>query len=121
VGESLAGLFVLETFFQEPGLFDTYIALSPSLWWNDQALVRAAGERLKTQARADGTLYFATTGDDGMADVCKELAEALRANAQPGLTWHYEPRPDLLHSNIYRAASPGVFRKLFPSANKTAR
>jgi len=37
VGESLAGLFVLETFFDEPQLFDTHIALSPSLWWNDQA------------------------------------------------------------------------------------
>jgi len=121
VGESLAGLFVLDTFFQEPGLFDTYIALSPSLWWNDRALVRAAGERLKTQARANGTLYFATTGDDGMADTAKELSEALRANAHPGLTWHYEPRPDLLHSNIYRAASPGVFRKLFPPASKAAR
>jgi hypothetical protein len=116
IGESLAGLFVLETFFEEPGLFDTYIAFSPSLWWNDRALVRAAVERLKAQARSNVTLYFATTGDDGMADVGKELAEALRANAQPGLTLHYEPRPDLLHSTIYRAASPGVLRKLFPPA-----
>ncbi|MBK7769478.1 MAG: hypothetical protein IPI48_02800 [bacterium] len=32
VGESAAGLFILETFFIEPTLFDTYIALSPSLW-----------------------------------------------------------------------------------------
>ena len=29
VGESLAGLFVVETFFLEPELFDTYIALDP--------------------------------------------------------------------------------------------
>ena len=36
VGESLAGLFVVETFLLEPGLFDTYIAFDPSLWWNDQ-------------------------------------------------------------------------------------
>jgi predicted alpha/beta superfamily hydrolase len=35
VGESLAGLFVVETFFLEPDLFDTYIAIDPSLWWND--------------------------------------------------------------------------------------
>jgi len=116
IGESLAGLFVLETFFEEPGLFNTYIALSPSLWWNDRALARAAAGRLKAQARSDVTLYFATTGDDGMAEVGKELAEALRVNAQPGLRWHYEPRPDLLHSTIYRAASPGVLRKLFPPA-----
>jgi hypothetical protein len=27
---------------------------------------------------------------------------------------YYEPRPDQQHSTIYRAASPGAFRKLFP-------
>jgi len=31
MGESLAGLFVVETFFVEPDLFDTYIAFDPSL------------------------------------------------------------------------------------------
>jgi hypothetical protein len=32
VGESLTGLFVVETFFTEPDLFDSYIAFDPSLW-----------------------------------------------------------------------------------------
>ena len=32
VGESLAGLFVVETLLREPDLFDTYIAIDPSLW-----------------------------------------------------------------------------------------
>jgi hypothetical protein len=114
VGESLAGLFVLETFFQEPRLFDIYIALSPSLWWNARALVRGAAERLRAQPRLTGTLYFATAGDDGNDDAGKALAAALRAAAPKGLTWYYEPRPDLKHSTIYRGASPGVFRKLFP-------
>jgi predicted alpha/beta superfamily hydrolase len=120
VGESLAGLFVLETFFQEPRLFDTYIALSPSLWWNAQALVRGAEERLRAEPRLTGTLYFATAGDDGLDDAVKTLTAALRAAAPKGLTWYYEPKPDLKHSTIYRAASPGVFRKLFPPARKTA-
>ena len=71
VGESLAGLFVLETFFQEPRLFDIYIALSPSLWWNAQALVRGAAERLRAQPRLTGTLYFATAGDDGNDDAAR--------------------------------------------------
>ena len=38
VGESLAGLFVVETLALEPDLFDTYIAIDPSLWWNDGML-----------------------------------------------------------------------------------
>ena len=61
-----------------------------------------------------GTLYFATAGDDGNDDAANALAAALRAAAPKALTWYYEPRPDLKHSTIYRGASPGVFRKLFP-------
>lgn len=34
IGESLAGLFVTETFLLEPDNFDFYIAFDPSLWWN---------------------------------------------------------------------------------------
>src|SRR3712207_5798003 len=49
VGESLAGLFVVETFFLEPDLFDTYVAIDPSLWWNDGELVSRAGERLRAR------------------------------------------------------------------------
>jgi predicted alpha/beta superfamily hydrolase len=44
VGESLAGLFVIETFLLEPDLFDTYIAFDPSLWWNNQKLVADSAE-----------------------------------------------------------------------------
>jgi predicted alpha/beta superfamily hydrolase len=120
VGESLAGLFVLETFFEEPQLFGTYIALSPTLWWNAQALVRGADARLRARPRLTGTLYLATAGDDDIGDAGKALAAALRAAAPKGLTWYYEPRSDLQHRTIYRAASPGVFRKLFPAAMKTA-
>ncbi|MDX2089755.1 MAG: alpha/beta hydrolase-fold protein [Kofleriaceae bacterium] len=39
IGESAAGLFVLETLLVEPSLFDAYIAVDPSVWWNQQALV----------------------------------------------------------------------------------
>ncbi|MEP7120734.1 MAG: alpha/beta hydrolase-fold protein [Byssovorax sp.] len=116
VGESLAGLFILETFFLEPRMFDVYIALSPSLWWNDKALLRGAAERLKAQPQLASTLYFATAGDDDIDDAGKGLSAILRANAPKGLVWYYEPRPDKLHSTIYLAASPVAFRKLYPPA-----
>jgi predicted alpha/beta superfamily hydrolase len=114
VGESLAGLFVVETFLQEPRLFDIYIALSPSLWWNAQALVRGAREQWTARSPAGRTLYLSVAGDDDRGDAVKAFAEVLRAAAPKDLTWFYEPRADLKHSTIYRGASPGVFRKLFP-------
>lgn len=49
VGESLAGLFVVETFLLEPELFETYIAIDPSLWWNNQKLVNGAAAQLRSR------------------------------------------------------------------------
>lgn len=119
IGESLAGLFIVETFFLQPKLFDTYIALSPSLWWNDKELVRKAGERLKARADLRNTLYLSSADEDEIVAAAARLAETLRAKAPAGLKWQYEPRPDLRHDNIYRASSPQVLRKWFaPESTK---
>lgn len=42
IGESLAGLLVIETFLLQPDAFDCYLAFDPSLWWNNQYLVKTA-------------------------------------------------------------------------------
>ena len=114
IGESLAGLFIVETFFLQPKLFDTYIALSPSLWWNGEELVRKAGERLKAQPDLRNTLYLSSADEDNIVPAVARLEETLRTSAPAGLKWQCEPRPDLRHDNIYRAASPRVLRKWFP-------
>lgn len=112
IGESLAGLFIVETFFLEPELFDTWIALSPSLWWNQEELVRKAGERLKARPNLRGTFYLSAAGDDVPLEAAR-LAEALQANAPAGLRWQHKPRPDLTHATIYRGVAPQVLRELF--------
>lgn len=114
VGESLAGLFVMETFFAKPRLFNTWIALSPSLWWNNEALARGAAARLRHWPGIKRTLYFASAGDDIIGDALDILQAALRSTSPKGLIWYYQPRPDLHHRDIYRRLSPSVFRKLFP-------
>ncbi len=39
-GYSLGGLFVLDTLFQHPDAYRSYIAASPSIWWNDRAVLK---------------------------------------------------------------------------------
>lgn len=116
IGESLAGLFIVETFFLQPELFDTWIALDPSLWWNNEELVKKAGERLKARKEQRGTLYLSSSNEEGIATPTARLAELFRANPPAGLSWQYKPRPDLRHDNIYRSVSPQVLRELFPPA-----
>lgn len=116
VGESLAGLFVVETFLLEPDLFDTYIAFDPSLWWNRQALVQGAGERLRARPKLEKTLYFASSDEQGIAVVTQKLADVLAKAAPPGLRWHYEKMPEEKHSTIYHPAALKAFRAVFKPA-----
>nr|WP_224365369.1 alpha/beta hydrolase-fold protein [Hyalangium versicolor] len=113
IGESLAGLFIVETFFLQPEMFDTYIALSPSLWWNNEELVRKADERLKAQSELRKTLFLSSADEDNIVSAAARLAEVLGKDAPAGLHWQYVPRPDLRHDNIYRASSPQVLRQCF--------
>ena len=118
IGESAAGLFIVETFFLQPELFDKYIAISPSIWWNNEELVRRAGERLQAHQDMDIDLYLSSANEDDVVPPVSRLAEILRSDAPPGLRWQYEPRPDLRHNNIYRSVSPQVLRRFY--AAKTA-
>jgi predicted alpha/beta superfamily hydrolase len=114
IGESLAGLFIVETFIEQPELFDTYIALSPSLWWNHEALVRSAAGRLRAHRDLHAALYLSSADEDDIVAATERLAEILRASAPAGLRWEYHPRPDLQHSTIYRADAPRVLRQWLP-------
>ena len=119
VGESLAGLFVVETFFLEPDLFDTYIAFDPSLWWDGRKLVDGAGARLRARPKLEKTLYLASSDERGIAEITQRLADVLDKDAPPGLHWHYEKMPDEKHSTIYHPAALKAFRAAFkPLANE---
>ena len=118
IGESLAGLFVVETFLLEPALFDTYIAFDPSLWWNSEKLTYGAGERLRKQPGLEKTLYVASSDEKGIAETTQRFAKVLAKHAPSGIHWHYEKMPDEKHSTIYHPAALKAFRAVFkPKAN----
>lgn len=64
-GHSLGGLFALHLFFSYPGAFDAIIAASPSIWWDDQAILteeaawRARAEKDDKTARSTRLLLIA--------------------------------------------------------------
>lgn len=113
VGESLAGLFVVETFLLEPELFDTYIAIDPSLWWNNQELVNSAAERLRSRANQEKTLYLASSDEKEIAEITQRFAEVMSKNAASRTHWHYERMPEEKHSTIYHPAAMKAFRAVF--------
>ena len=117
VGESLAGLFVVETFLLEPDLFDTYIAIDPSLWWNDQKLVADAGKLLRA-ARAEKGVYVACSSEERVPGVARHFAAALEKHAPRGLRWYFAPMPEETHATIYHPAALKAFRLMFKPISK---
>jgi uncharacterized protein len=119
VGESLAGLFVVETFLLEPDLFDTYLAFDPSLWWNNQELVKGADKRLHAMPKLQKTLYFASSNEKQIAEISNRLAEVLAKHAPDSVRWHCEKMPQEEHSTIFHPAALKAFRAVFkPSPGK---
>jgi enterochelin esterase-like enzyme len=75
IGESLAGLFALETFVVEPTLFDAYIAVDPSVWWNGSRPPRRAEDRVGAcGAAADLRRDRGLQGDAGRRRVVRDGA-----------------------------------------------
>ena len=119
VGESLAGLFVLETLLAEPSLFDTWIAFDPSLWWNGGKLLDEAAARLGSMG--DRRVYVAHSGEPSIIPLAQRFADALKAHAPPAARWEVVPMSAETHATIYHPAALRAFRSLFAPAARQAR
>ena len=112
VGESLAGLFVVETFIKEPDLFDTYMAFDPSLWWNNAELVATSPDILRRRSDRGRTLYLANSSEPVIAGLTAQFVDSLKKDVAPDLDWYYTPLPDETHATIYHPAALLAFRRL---------
>jgi predicted alpha/beta superfamily hydrolase len=113
VGESLAGLFVVETMLLEPALFDTYVAFDPSVWWNKGQLVVQMDKLLRTYSGPTKTLYVGSSRDIEKIPEARRLAAVLRSAPKSSLTWYYQPMPEETHATIYHPAALRAFRIVF--------
>lgn len=112
IGESLAGLFIVETLLLEPAMFRRYVSLSPSLWWNAERLARDSSSHLAKLPATPRALYLASAGDDILEGIVR-FADSLRTSAPASLFWSYHPRAELGHGNIYRSLSAEALTAIY--------
>ena len=123
IGESLAGLFIIETLFEDPTLFDDYVAVSPSMWWEAMEYGREAERYLQRLSAGRRRLYL-TMANEGyrMQDGLNLLVAALKAHAPDGLSWVYVDRSaQETHASVYHVAALDAFRLLFPEPTRIYR
>lgn len=103
IGESLAGLFVVETLIEAPNLFKNYIAFDPSLWWNNSYLVKKAAEGNTANFQQTKRFWFAGSNAKDIYKNTKKLAAIFTKQNSAQLEWYYSPEPKLKHATIFRA------------------
>jgi predicted alpha/beta superfamily hydrolase len=112
IGQSLGGLLTTEILFKKPELFDNYIIVSPSLWWDDEKLL---DEQLASYD-SNKSIYIAG-GKEGevMERTAKELFDTLKKNKKQNTKLFYEFLEDKTHGDALHNAVYNAFEKIFES------
>ena len=120
IGESLAALFVVETLLTDPTLFDDYIAISPSLWWEAMKYGREAPQMLAAQPEGARRLYLTTASEgDWHREGTERLVAALRDHAPANLKWTFvDAGESETHGTLLHPMALDAFRALFPTPGR---
>jgi hypothetical protein len=109
IGQSLGGLLAVEMFARSPWLFQHYIIVSPSLWWDNGSVLDLPMDSYQAPDIGVATVYIAV-GKEGrvMVNSAKRLAALAKKNASVRVRYSYLPDHD--HANILHQAVLDAFR-----------
>ncbi|GAB2622283.1 alpha/beta hydrolase-fold protein [Belliella aquatica] len=120
IGHSYGGLFTISTLINQPGLFANYLAIDPSLDWDNQKLLKEADEILATQKHENKALFISLSGqlnlqdsevtiDNVMQDTTNftlfsrsniAFSKLVEENVKNGLTFKWKFYPRDIHGTI---------------------
>lgn len=113
-GHSAGGQFALYCLTSEPSLFKAYIALSPSLDWDDNLPQRSLEKSFEATRSLPTFLYVARSDDSGRALADYErLVEMLKTKSPQGFRWHSQAFPEETHMSIPLLAQVDALRHLY--------
>ena len=119
IGESLGGLLATEILFKKPALFNKYIIVSPSLWWDNGSLFN------QSISNIDNTDIYIGVGKEGLTPTSSPrvmevdanvLADKLKHTKSKNVTIHFDYLPQENHATIMHQAVADAFKVLYPVA-----
>ncbi|WP_374518765.1 alpha/beta hydrolase [Undibacterium squillarum] len=115
VGQSLAALLATEILLKKPALFNQYVMMSPSLWWDNQSLLKQAPQLLRNMPAAPMKVYLAV-GNEGpeMVNDARALAALIRKHKPRNTQFVFEYLPKEDHGTILHPATLNAFAHFFP-------
>jgi predicted alpha/beta superfamily hydrolase len=109
IGQSLGGLLATEILLKKPNLFTHYLIVSPSLWWDNQSLLKQAPSLLEKQSTNVPYVYVSVGGKEHpvMRKDAKKIYKLLKSSAKitklDFLELPKETHASILHQSINEA------------------
>lgn len=122
IGQSLGGLLATEILLKKPTLFNRYIIMSPSLWWDNDSLLKLDAAVLKEDFKQETRIYIGV-GKEGLAPTALPhvmevdanlLAEKLKAGKSKQVSVYFDYLPDEDHATVTHHAVFNALRILNP-------
>lgn len=121
IGQSLGGLLATEILLKNPELFNKYIIISPSLWWDDASLLKQSSDLLKENFLPKTSIYIGV-GKEGLAPGAiphvmevdaNLLAEKLKAGKSKNVTVYFDYLPEEDHGTISHQAISNALKNFW--------
>jgi predicted alpha/beta superfamily hydrolase len=122
IGQSLGGLLAIEILFTKPALFNRYIIVSPSLWWDNASLLQKSPEILSRSFNGKVDVYIGV-GKEGLVPGenprvmevgANLLAEKIKATKSKSVSVFFDYLPQEDHATILHPAVFNALRYLNP-------
>src|SRR6185503_6145795 len=113
-GHSLGGLFAIHSLITKPGLFNSYIAVSPSLQWENGEALKRAEDFLKNQKELNVTLFVSLGNEPGaIGDSFDSFRQMLAKTNIKGFEWQAERMADEDHGSVVLRSHYFGLRKVY--------
>ena len=113
-GHSLGGLFAIHAMISKPGLFNSYVAVSPSLQWENGEALKRAEEFLKNQKEMKVTLFVSIGNEPGaIGDSFDKFKDLLSKTNIKGFEWQAERMDDEDHGSVVLRSHYFGLRKIY--------
>lgn len=115
-GQSLGGLLATEILVKKPEMFDNYFIISPSLWWDDQSLLKQAPQMFSKSGDKKKFVYVSVGKDEHpvMVKDAGSLYDVLKKTGKKNWTVEYQLMETDNHATIlHRSLYEGLV-KMFP-------
>ena len=113
-GHSLGGLFAIHAMITKPGLFNSYVAVSPSLQWENGEELKRAEDFLKNQKELKVTLFTSIGNETGGISECFDsFKELLSKTNIKDFAWQAERFADEDHGSVVLRSHYFGLRKVY--------